>query len=210
MTFWREPATKRDLIGGGAVLAVCIVLVIFAAVVAAIRLHDETEQTRDELEHERAARVELAAENERLGSELVEVRDDGQATAARAATTAGTVKVLRRRVRVLGREPASGAPAAPTGTAAVGAAPSPESGSAPVSGVRAPRGERPGGRRRTRPDRPGRPSLPRPAPPIVLPPPPVVAPPIAPTPAPPIVTTPPRPGNKPPGAPCPPRNPNCG
>ena len=225
MTFLQEPATKRDLVAGSSVVAVLVVLAIIAAVVVAIRLHEAVDEVRGRLDHEHATAVGLERDNRALEGELVEVRQAGAAAEAAQVAAAQTVGVLRRRVVTLEESGASGAQGPPRASRGPGALPSPSGPAPAVGGPVAPRGDTPPpagggtpepGSRSPGPGRPGRPRPPRGEVPFV--PPPVVAPPIVlpprpapPVAAPPIVTpAPPRPGNKPPHAPCPPRNPNCG
>lgn len=233
-TFWNDAATKRDLVAGGAVLAICVVFAIVGAVTTAIRLNDALDQARGKAKAEQDRRVELAESHERVERELGRLEAAAASSAATTREQARTITVLRRRLVTLEQTGRSGAPGASAGpdTAGTGGG----SGSPPpqTDGVRQPlaapgppAGERP----RLRPQRPPRrlpqrppratqpiapTPPPRPSQPIATPPPPRPAQPIvrppAPTqpPTPTPTPTPPRPGNKPPHAPCPPRNPNCG
>ena len=98
-TFWNDAATKRDLVAGGAVLAVCVVFAIVGAVVTSIRLHDAIEEgrARARAEQERRA-VVLEATSERLELQLERLGVD-QATVTHEQAAA--IAVLRRRVATL-------------------------------------------------------------------------------------------------------------
>ena len=213
MNFLRAPATRRDLLSASAVQTILLCLVIFATLIALIRMQDEQNTLRERL-------TEARADVAQAETELGEVKADVAAETAQAAqvVTEAAEPVVRRaaaRTEALVRTATERVPVpGPARVASV--SPRRDTDVAP------PRQERdialP-----TLPERPQRPVIERPererepilpnrpvrAPVAPAPaPPPVVAPPVV---APPIVTPapPPRPGNKPAHAPCPERNPNC-
>jgi hypothetical protein len=211
MNFLRVPATRRDLMVGAGAMTVLIILVIFSATVALIRLHEQQEVYRQRLADARekirnldldlTAQTEKVQEVEVIVREVTEQIEVERQQAAEVVTR--TVRQAPERVRTIVQR--LGAPVLDRTSS-----PSLPRPSLPV---RTPRPER---TPIQRPDRPTRPSLPdllpdRPSLPPRSTPAPTPAPaPPAPTPAPaPPAVEPPRPGNKPDHAPCPPRNPNC-